>query len=80
MVRFQQVLRRLATIDEGFAEDQARLGFDLGAISALDPSTAALGQAALRWPAGSPPACLDGRPGGAGRGPRGGDHARDDTQ
>jgi hypothetical protein len=39
-VRFQETLRRQAMIDEGFVEDEARLG--LAAASALDPMTTAL--------------------------------------
>jgi hypothetical protein len=35
--RFQETLRRLAIIDEGFVEDQARLGLDPVSASALDP-------------------------------------------
>ena len=31
-VRFQEILRRLAIIDEGFAEDQAGLGRVTGAV------------------------------------------------
>jgi 4-carboxymuconolactone decarboxylase len=38
-VRFQETLRRLAVIDEGFVEDQAGLGPGLAAASALDPKT-----------------------------------------
>jgi hypothetical protein len=41
-VRFQEILRRMAMIDEGFVEDQARLGLDPAQASALDPKTAAL--------------------------------------
>ena len=41
-VRFQETLRRLAMIDEGFVEDQAGLGLYLARTSALDPKTAAL--------------------------------------
>ena len=43
-VRFQETLRRLAMIDEGFVQDEAGLG--LARISALDPRTAALLQLA----------------------------------
>ena len=39
-VRFQETLRRLAMIDEGFVEDEAGLG--LTGVSALEPKTAAL--------------------------------------
>ena len=35
-VRFQEILRRLAIIDEGFAEDQAGLGLGLPASWLLD--------------------------------------------
>ena len=41
-VRFQETLRRLAMIDEGFVEDQAGLELDPAGASALDPKTAAL--------------------------------------
>jgi hypothetical protein len=40
--KFQENLRRLALIDDGFVEDQARLGLALDTTSALDPKTAAL--------------------------------------
>jgi hypothetical protein len=40
--RFQETLRRLAMIDEGFVEDQAGLALDQADTSALDPKTAAL--------------------------------------
>ena len=40
--RFQETLRRLAMIDDGFAEDQAGLGLGVAGTSALDPKTAAL--------------------------------------
>jgi alkylhydroperoxidase/carboxymuconolactone decarboxylase family protein YurZ len=39
---FQEILRRLAMIHEGFVQDKARLGLDLARVSALDPKTAAL--------------------------------------
>ena len=39
---FQEMLRKLATIHEGFAQDKARLGLDLARLSALDPKTVAL--------------------------------------
>jgi len=39
---FQETLRRLAIIHEGFVQDKARLGLDLARTSALDPKTAAL--------------------------------------
>ena len=40
--RFQETLRRLAIIDEGFVEDEAGLGLGLAGTSALNPKTAAL--------------------------------------
>ena len=46
MARFQETLRRLAMIDEGFVEDHAGLGLGLTGTSALDPKTAALLQIA----------------------------------
>ena len=42
MARFQETLRRLAMIDEGFAQDEAGLGLDPAAALALDLKTAAL--------------------------------------
>jgi hypothetical protein len=41
-VRFQDTLRRLAMIDEGFVDDEAGLGLGPAEKSALDPKTAAL--------------------------------------
>jgi len=41
-VRFQETLRKLAMIDEGFVADEAGLGLSLAGTSALDPKTAAL--------------------------------------
>jgi 4-carboxymuconolactone decarboxylase len=59
MARFQEMLRRLAMIDEGFVEDQAGLGLGLAGISALDPKTAALLQIAASVALGSPTVCLE---------------------
>jgi 4-carboxymuconolactone decarboxylase len=58
-VRFQETLRRLAMIDEGFVEDQAGLGLDPAGKSALDPKTAALLQVAASVAIGSPAVCLE---------------------
>ena len=56
--RFQDTLRRLAMIDEGFVEDQAGLG--LGPCTpALDPKTAALLQVGVSVAIGSPGVCLE---------------------
>ena len=58
-MRFQESLRRLAMIDEGFVEDQAGLGLGLAAASALDPKTAALLQLGASVAIGSPAVCLE---------------------
>ena len=58
-VRFQETLRRLAMIDEGFVEDRAGLGLGLAGMSALDPKTAALLQIAASVALGSPAVCLE---------------------
>ena len=42
IVSFQETLRRLAMIDEGFVEDQAGLGLEGAGVSALDPKITAL--------------------------------------
>ena len=57
-VKSQETLRRLAIIDEGFVEDQARLGLSLAGESALDAKTAALLQLAASITLGSPAVCL----------------------
>jgi 4-carboxymuconolactone decarboxylase len=58
MARFQETLRRLAMIDEGFVEDRAGLGLGLAGTSVLDPRTAALVQLAASVATGSPGVCL----------------------
>ena len=58
-VRFQETLRRLAMIDEGFVEDEAGIGLDPAQASALDPKTAALLHVAVSAALGSPAACLE---------------------
>jgi 4-carboxymuconolactone decarboxylase len=58
-VRFQETLRRLAMIDEGFVEDQAGLRLDPAAASALDPKITALLQVAVSVAIGSPAVCLE---------------------
>jgi 4-carboxymuconolactone decarboxylase len=57
--RFQETLRRLAMIDEGFVEDQASLGLGLAGTSALNPKTAALLQLGASVAIGSPAVCLE---------------------
>src|SRR5450755_3459618 len=58
-VRFQETLRRLAMIDEGFVQDEAGIGLGLVKTSALDPKTAALLQVAVSVAIGSPAVCLE---------------------
>jgi alkylhydroperoxidase/carboxymuconolactone decarboxylase family protein YurZ len=58
-VRFQEILRRLAMIDEGFAEGQAGLGLDPAGPSALDPKTAALLRVAASAAIGSSAVCVE---------------------
>jgi 4-carboxymuconolactone decarboxylase len=58
-VRFQEILRRLAMIDEAFVEDQAELGLDPAGPSALDPKTAALLRVGACVATGSPGVCLE---------------------
>jgi alkylhydroperoxidase/carboxymuconolactone decarboxylase family protein YurZ len=57
--RFQETLRRLAMIDEGFVEDQAGLGLGLAGTPALHPKTAALLQLGASVATGAPPVCLE---------------------
>ncbi len=58
-VRFQETLRRLAMIDEGFVEDEVGLGLDPAAASALDLKTVALLRVAVSVAIGSPGVCLE---------------------
>jgi 4-carboxymuconolactone decarboxylase len=58
-VRFQETLRRLAMIDEGFVEDQAGLGMGLAGTPALPPKTAALLQLSASVATGAPPVCVE---------------------
>ncbi|HXZ78184.1 MAG TPA: carboxymuconolactone decarboxylase family protein [Streptosporangiaceae bacterium] len=57
--RFQETLRRLTMIDEGFVEDEARIGLGLALPSALDPKTVALLQLGASVAIGSPAVCLE---------------------
>jgi alkylhydroperoxidase/carboxymuconolactone decarboxylase family protein YurZ len=57
--RFQQTLRRLTMIDEGFVQDEAGLGLGLAGTSTLDPKTAALLQVGVSVAIGSPAVCLE---------------------
>jgi 4-carboxymuconolactone decarboxylase len=56
---FQEILRRLAMIHEGFVQDEARLGLDLARVSALDPKTAALLLVGAAVAIGSSEVCLE---------------------
>ena len=58
-VRFQETLRRLAMIDEGFVESQAGLGLGLTGVPALDPRTAALLRLGVSIAIGSSAVCLE---------------------
>jgi 4-carboxymuconolactone decarboxylase len=58
-VRFEETLRRLAMIDECFVEDEAGLGMDPAAASALDPKTAALLRVGASVAIGSSAVCLE---------------------
>jgi len=57
--RFQEILRRLTIIDEGFVEDQAGLGVDPAGLSALDAKTTALLRLAVSVATGSSAVCLE---------------------
>ena len=57
-MRFQDTLRRLAIIDEGFVTTEAALGLGQTGITSLDPKTAALLQLGAAVASGSPAACL----------------------
>jgi len=57
--RFQDTLRRLAMIDEGFVEDEAGLGLTQPRASALDHKTAALLRVGASVAIGSPGVCLE---------------------
>jgi len=58
MVRFQDTLRRLAIVDEGFVMSEAGLRLGLAGTMSLDSKIAALAQLAAAVANGSPAACL----------------------
>ena len=58
-VRFQEILRGLAIIDEGFVGDQAGLRLGLGTCRLLDPKTASLARVGALAAIGSPGVCLE---------------------
>ena len=57
--RFQETLRGLAMIDEGFVEDEAGLGLGQVAASALDPKTVALLRVGASVAIGASAVCLE---------------------
>jgi alkylhydroperoxidase/carboxymuconolactone decarboxylase family protein YurZ len=57
--RFQEILRKLAIIDERFVEDQAGVGLGLAKARPLDPKTAALVQVGALIAIGAPAVCLE---------------------
>jgi 4-carboxymuconolactone decarboxylase len=57
-VRFQEILRKLAMVDESFVTGQAGLGLGPAGTLALDARTAALLQLAVSVAIGSSGACL----------------------
>jgi alkylhydroperoxidase/carboxymuconolactone decarboxylase family protein YurZ len=58
-VRFQETLRRLAMIDEGFVEEEVGLDMGPATTSALDPKTAALLRVGASVAIGSSAVCLE---------------------
>ena len=58
-MRYQEILRRLAIVDEGFAGDRAGLAPVLPGARVLDPRTAALVQVGALAAIGAPEACLE---------------------
>ena len=58
-VKYQDILRRLAIIDEGFASDQAGLSLGHPDGQALDPKVAALVRVGALAAIGSPEVCLE---------------------
>ena len=58
MTWFQETLRKLAMIDEGFFEDSAGLGLGPREEATLDPKTTALLQLGVSVALGAPAVCL----------------------
>jgi alkylhydroperoxidase/carboxymuconolactone decarboxylase family protein YurZ len=58
-VRFQDILRRLAIIDERLVKGQAGLGLGVAASGPQDPKTAALVRVGALVAIGSPGVCLE---------------------
>ena len=58
-MRYQEILRRLAIIDEGVVQDQAGLRLGQAEDWVLDPKTAALVQVGTLVAIGAPGVCLE---------------------
>ena len=58
-VRYQEILRRLAIVDEGFVGDHAGLALGLPGARSLDPKTAALVRVGVLAATGAPDVCLE---------------------
>ena len=58
-VRYQEILRRLAIVDEVFVCDQAGLVLDRPGVRVLDPRTAALVRVGALAAIGAPEVCLE---------------------
>jgi alkylhydroperoxidase/carboxymuconolactone decarboxylase family protein YurZ len=58
-VRHEEILRRLAIVDDGFVEDNAGLGLGPAGARVLDPKTAALVRVGALAAIGSPAVCLE---------------------
>jgi alkylhydroperoxidase/carboxymuconolactone decarboxylase family protein YurZ len=58
-VRYQEILRRLAIVDEGFVGDQAGLMLGPPGVRILDPKTAALVRVGVLAAIGAPEVCRE---------------------
>jgi 4-carboxymuconolactone decarboxylase len=58
-MRHQEILRKLAIVDEGLIDDQPGRGLDMPGSWVLDPKTAALVRVGALAAIGSPPVCLE---------------------
>ena len=58
-VRYQEILRRLAVVDEGFVGDQAWLVLGPPGVRVLDAKTAALVRVGVLVAIGAPEVCLE---------------------
>ncbi len=58
-MKYQEILRRLAIVDEGFVGDQAGLVLGPPGVRVLDPRTAALVRVGVLAAIGAPEVCLE---------------------